>query len=205
MRKISVIKLLLVASVAFAFGVALGPTIMPMITTPTIMPMITTVKHFNPHCEYIGTETKELWLVEYPDGFRALSGKPVKSDDFETLISLRPDAKDLINRLREGKSMEVKCSHFATLYHHRFGIAGRWNYSLIQTTDFKQRLIEIVGSQAWNPPPGTRSEPLPWIAIGMTSPFTNKGFRDFVEITMLRELTPAEIEAICRLIEEYLY
>jgi len=196
MRKISVIKLLLVASVAFAFGVALGPTIMPMITTVkhsnvTIIPATssigtanTTVKHFNPHCEYIGTETEELWLVEYPDGFRTLE---------------RSNMTDVI------REKGMKCSYFATLYHHRFGIAGRWNYSLIQTTDFKQRLIEIVGSQSWNPPPGTRSEPFPWVAIGMTSPFTNKGFRDFVQITMLRELTPAEIEAICKLIEKYLY
>ena len=130
--------------------------------------------------------------MEHSNGFREL----IREDQLSFYKELMEKRPDLI----------VSITYFATLHNYRFGIAGKWNYSKTQVEDFKQRLINIIGTSQWDPPPGTRREPFPWIAFGMTNPLTNKGYREFIEITVLnKELTMEQIREVEKLILEWLY
>jgi hypothetical protein len=143
----------------------------------------TTTTHFNPYVEYVGNYTEELWL---------------------DLNESRLIRRDQLEMLRGERHNVV---YFITLYHYRFGIAGRWNYT-ISIQEFKQKLIAITGTSEWNPPEGCRTEPFPWVGFilgPVTNPNTNHTFEKGIEITVPNELTAEQIKEIENLIQSCLY
>jgi len=81
------------------------------------------------------------------------------------------------------------------LYRYWFGLAGEWNYSMIQQNDFVGELNT------------TLSGALIRVGTWRSSPFRaeNKGFEKGVYILVTRELTSSEISEVVRIIRNYLY
>jgi hypothetical protein len=144
----------------------------------------TTTTHFNPYVEYVGNYAEELWL-----------------DLNESRLIHRNDELEM---LRERGDNVV---YFITLYHYRFGIAGKWNYT-ISIQEFKQKLTAITGTSECNPPKGCRTEPFPWVEFIVSpviNPSTNHTFEKGIEIIVPNELTAEQIKEIENLIQNNLY